>query len=178
MKSAASIFRPRGFTLIEAALVTIIVGTGVAASMRLFAACTVQTQAANQLTVGLHLAGNIEEMMAPLCFNDPVHGSTNFGPETGESLAVYNDLDDLDGARFNPPIDAQRNVLPELSQYTQVVSVTPVYPNKPRSNSSETEIPRSTYTGAVRVRVRVLYQPTPTSPARQAAAVSFIRVDG
>ena len=35
--------------------------------------------------------------MANLAFSDPIKGTTNFGPETGETLATFNDVDDFDG---------------------------------------------------------------------------------
>src|SRR4051812_43935980 len=44
---------PRGFTLIETALATIIVGVGIVASMQLFATCSVQNRVSNQMTAAM-----------------------------------------------------------------------------------------------------------------------------
>src|ERR1700733_5299069 len=113
----------RGFTLIEAALATIIVGVGIVSTMTLFAACSQQASSANQITTATMLANNVHEALAGLSFGDPTFGHQYFGPEPGETLATYNDIDDFDGSKFNPPIDAQRNQIPTLSKYTQWVTV-------------------------------------------------------
>jgi type II secretory pathway pseudopilin PulG len=169
----------RGFTLIEAALTTLIVGTGILSMMMLFANCTQQNATATQMTTAMLLASHIQEAMAALPFNDPVFGSSNFGPEPGETLQTYNDVDDFDGSRFNPPIDATRQSIPDAAQYTQVVSVVPVYSNQLSSNTNESSpsITKSTYTGAVRVRVKILYQRIPGMPVTEVYRTSWIRVD-
>jgi hypothetical protein len=86
-------------------------------------------------------------------------------------------VDDFDGAVFNPPIDSFRQPIPELTQYTQVVSVWPVFLNNLRSNSDESnpDLPKTSYQGAVRVRVRILHQSAgaPTEVYR----TSWIRLD-
>lgn len=61
----------RGFTLLEAALVTCIVGVGVTALLQLMAAGTVSNTAGTELTTGLTLAKNIREMTLGLAFADP-----------------------------------------------------------------------------------------------------------
>jgi hypothetical protein len=158
----------------------VIVGTGVMASAALFQACTNQNGTASHLTVATMLAENIREAMAGLPFSDPVTNTASFGPEAGETtLASFNDADDFDGQTLNPPIDATRAKLPQLSQYTQKISVMPVDPNSPGGNTDELHptITKGTYTGAVRVRVHILYSPTPTSPATEVYAASWVRAD-
>jgi len=80
---------------------------------------------------------------------------------------------------FNPPIDSLRAQIPSMSQFTQVVSVMPIWPYKLAGNTNEAapEIPRTTYTGAVRVRVRVLYRTNPTDPQVELYRCSWVRVD-
>jgi prepilin-type N-terminal cleavage/methylation domain-containing protein len=169
----------RGFTLIETALATIIVGVGVAATMQLFATCTRENRAASQMSVAMLLAGNVQEAMGELSFADPGTQHLIFGAETGESLSTYDDVDDFDGATFSPPIDSLRDPISDMSQYSQVVSVWPVYANKLNVNNNESspDIPKSTYTGAVRVRVRILYRATPTAVPAEVYRASWIRVD-
>jgi type II secretory pathway pseudopilin PulG len=152
--------RGRGFTLIEAALTTVIIGLGVLAAMQLFEACTRQNATSAQMTTALMLAGHVQEMTQHLAFNDPATGRTTFGAETGESLATYDDLDDFDGRTFNPPLDATRASMSDLSRYSQAVSVWPVYPDDLGVNTNEAspDIPKTTYTGAVRVCVQILYR--------------------
>lgn len=169
----------RGFTLIEAALTTIIVGLGITASMQLFASCTIENRASAQLSVAMLMASNVREAMGGLSFRDPGTLGAVFGPETGETLATWEDVDDFDGSTFNPPIDSLRQPISDQSQYTQVVSIWPVDPNQLSLNSNESspEIPKTTYTGAVRVRVRVLYQTSPADVASEVYRTSWIRVD-
>jgi prepilin-type N-terminal cleavage/methylation domain-containing protein len=169
----------RGFTLVETALATIIVGVGVAATMQLFATCTRENRAAGQMSVAMLLASNVQEAMGGLSFADPGTQHLVFGPETGEALSSYDDIDDFDGATFNPPIDSLRVAQSDLDQYSQVVSVWPVYANKLNVNNDEAspDIPKSTYTGAVRVRVRILYRVTPSAVPSEVYRASWIRMD-
>ena len=139
----------------------IIIGVGVVSSIQLFAACSQENRTSNQMTTAMLLTAHIREAMVGLSFNDPISGKTNFGYEAGETLTGFNDIDDFDGQTFSPPIDSLRSTITSMGQYTQVVSVFPVYPNKLNSNTNEStpEISKTTYTGAARVRVRVLYAP-------------------
>lgn len=121
--------RGSGFTLIEAALVTVIIGVGVMAMLQLLAAGTVQNGAGAKMTTALALAGNVRELTLDLSFSDPSQ-TPAWGPETGETtLASYDDLDDLDGRSFNPPIDARRQTIADQAEWTQVVSVQCVDPD-------------------------------------------------
>jgi hypothetical protein len=172
--------RGRGaFTLIETAMALIIVGVGVVASMRLFASCSQQNTASTQMTLAMHLSGNIREAMSGLAFDDPNTGTGGWGPETGETLANYNDVDDFDGLSFNPPIDSLRSTITSMGQYTQVVTVVPIFPNKLNSNVDDAspEIPDGTYTGAVRIRVRILYQRTANEPTAEVYRCAWVRLD-
>jgi len=119
----------RGFTLIEAALVTCLIGFGVVSILQLLAAGTMSNVEAMELTTGLTLANNVREMMQSLSFTDPVQ-ATHWGPETGETLATYNDVDDFDGATFSPPLDARRQSLSGFSAWTQHVDVYTCDPNR------------------------------------------------
>lgn len=168
----------RGFTLIETALATIIVGVGIVASMQLFATCSVQNRASNQMTAAMLLCDNVREAMAGLNFNDPTTGKTTWGSEES-SLSGYDDVDDFDGKTYSPPIDSLRASITTMSQYSQVVSVVPVFINKLSSNTNDSalEIAKGTYTGAVRVRVRVLYRLRPTDVPTEVYRCSWIRMD-
>ena len=169
----------RGFTLTETALALVIVGTGFLGAMELFAACTIQNHNASQGTTARMLGDNVREAMTGLSFQDPTSTGTNWGPEAGESLAGYDDVDDFDGMTFNPPIDSTRTAVTQLSRYTQTVSVMPVSPDEPGGNYDEAAptLPKGAYTGAVRVRVRVTYQATPSSPATEVYRASWVRAD-
>jgi type II secretory pathway pseudopilin PulG len=156
----------RGFTLIEAAMTTAIIGIAFVAVMELFAACTKQNRYANHTTTAMMLAEHVREMMIGLPFADPNPLSAVFGAETGESLETYDDLDDFNGLSFNPPVDAQRQAIPELSQYTQTVSVVAADPNQPSVGGTAGK--------ALRVRVVVTYRPGSSSPVEQVYSLSWL----
>jgi hypothetical protein len=181
MRNAPNHSAPRrqGFTLIETALATIIVGLGIVGSMQLFAACSMQNRDAAHMSTAVLLANNIQEALGGLSFSDPGTTTAVFGAEAGEVLATYEDVDDFDGLTFNPPINSQRQTINELNQYSQVVSVWPVYPNKLSVNSNEAspDVAKTTYTGAVRIRTRILYQATPNDVPREVYRASWVRMD-
>jgi len=169
----------RGFTLIETAMATVIVGVGIFGMMSLFAACTNQNRESSEMTVAIMLANNVQEAMANMPFNDPVWGRATFGPETGEVLATWNDIDDFEGQTLNPPIDSLRTSITEMSQYAQAITVVPVYTTQISANTNDGSpaIPKTTYTGAARVRVRILFRLTPSTPWSEAYRYSWIRMD-
>lgn len=127
----------RGFTLLEAALVTCIVGVGITALLQLMAAGTVSNTTGTELTTGMMLARNVREMTLGLAFADP--GSVNrwdpltpphWGPESDEpTIQNYDDVDDLDGAGFTPPIDARRQSLTEYANWNQSIKVISLDPD-------------------------------------------------
>lgn len=166
-----------GLTLIECALAVVIVGTGVVATMQLFASCTRDNQAAVAMTSAVMLSEAIGEITQGLPFSDPETGRNIFGAELGETLQAYDDVDDFDGHSFNPPLDAQRQPITDLPQYTQLVTVAPVLANDPDSNINESDISRTAYTGVVRVKVRVLYRARPTAALEEVYRTSWLRYD-
>jgi type II secretory pathway pseudopilin PulG len=170
----------RGFTLIEAALATVIVGVGLLAMVQLIGSLTAQNQAAHQMTTARLLASNVQEAMAGLTFNDPAYANTYFGPEPGETLPFYNDVDDFDGRTFSPPIDATRGAVAQLGQYSQEVTVWPVFGNQlnVNTNPAAPDLPKTANTGAVRVLVKVYYQRTPAAPKLEVYRTAWIRTAG
>lgn len=169
----------RGFTLLEASLAVLIVGVGFLAVMELFSACTMENQRASQITTAQLLSTNIQEMTGDLSFKDPFYAADTWGVEPSESLTNFNDVDDFDGMSFNPPMDSTRAGIPELSKYTQVVTVMPVDPNRPGNNTdaAKPEIGKGTYTGAVRIRVSVLYRNRPTETPVEVLRTAWVRLD-
>jgi hypothetical protein len=163
----------------ETALATVIVGFGIVAMVHLAATCTQANDLGRQMTTAMLLADHIQEAMDGLPFNDPYLVRTYFGPEPGETLATYNDVDDFDGSSFSPPIDSMRNAMPQFSQFTQAISVWPVLPGQLNGNTDPNNptVTKTTYTGAVRVQVRILYRRVPTDPAAEVYRTSWIRLD-
>jgi prepilin-type N-terminal cleavage/methylation domain-containing protein len=184
MDRTGNIFRKgrtcrHGFTLMETALATVIIGVGIMAMMRLVNACTTENDLAKQTTTAMLLADHIQEAMAGLAFNDPIAINPVFGPEPGETLATYNDVDDFDGASYSPPINSMRNAMPQFIQFTQVISVCPVLPAQLNGNTDPAHptIAKTTYTGAVRVTVQIMYRRVPTDPPTEVYRTNWIRTD-
>ncbi len=164
-------------TLVEVAIAIVIIGVGVMALMQLTAACTFQNRAASQTTSAVLLAGQMREMLADLPLNDPTVGSTNFGAESGESLASYDDVDDFDGKAFSPVIDASRSTLDGFDGYSQSIVVNPVNSTALSGNLTGTAIPKTTYTGAVRVTINVSYTDPGTGTSNVIYSINAIRVE-
>jgi type II secretory pathway pseudopilin PulG len=121
--------RRGGFTLIEAAMTTVIIGVGCVAMLRLLGAGTLANNDGAELTTGMNLAGNIRELLTGVHYSDPTSPS-HWGAESGETSATaYNDLDDFDGKSFSPPIDARRQSLgSNYSDWTQSVKIETIKP--------------------------------------------------
>jgi hypothetical protein len=122
--------RRRAFTLIEAAMTTVIIGVGCVAMLRLLGAGTLANNDGAELTTGMNLAGNVRELLTGVHYSDPANPS-HWGTETGEtSASLYNDLDDFDGKSFSPPIDARRQSLGSAySTWAQSVKIETIKPD-------------------------------------------------
>ncbi|MEM6333369.1 MAG: prepilin-type N-terminal cleavage/methylation domain-containing protein [Planctomycetota bacterium] len=174
----------RGFTLIEAALATVIIGTGVLAIVAAQQAYHQKNEWAQRSGTAMLLANEIREMTLALPAHDPATQLANLGPEANEIIGVtpdvtlFDDLDDFAGAvdpasgrgpgtLFNPPINALRQVIPgdDMAQWTQEIVVERVWQGFVAAPSSGTlpalNVLEDTATGdrtIVRVTVRVLHQ--------------------
>src|SRR5438874_12950745 len=63
--------RHRGFPLMEASLVTVVIGVGVVAMLQLLATGTMVNSYSNEQTTAVNLANNIHEIALGLPFYDP-----------------------------------------------------------------------------------------------------------
>lgn len=130
-----------GFTLIEAALATVIVGVGVVAMVEAQQAFIKSNMWSSHAATGTFLANELREMTRHLPKHDPVTGLfndedaegnpvlTGWGREAGEVLVTdFDDLDDFDGVVFSylgpsglddgqyaGPINAFGEVIPNIS---------------------------------------------------------------
>ncbi len=159
----------RGFTLIETALATIIVGVGVVAMVGAQTTFHRQNGWSTHASIAERLGNEIREMTLNLPRHDPVTDQSYWGVEPNEStLSDYDDLDDFDGngaglifsaALNNGPINARREVLTDMDGWTQLVRV---YNTSPFEITSEVA---DGTTGMVIVEVIVTYQaPSAASP--------------
>lgn len=126
----------RGFTLIETALATVIIGVGVVAIVEAHQAFMRSNTWSSHAATATFLGNEIRELTMGLPKHDPVtglrmgpDGVEGWGPEPGELVvADFDDLDDFDGITFafdgTPgfaddddlpgPIDAFGMVIPEI----------------------------------------------------------------
>jgi len=111
-----------GFTFVEVLIAILLVGLAIASLMAANLAFTQANDAGTDLSTAEFLIEQIKELTALLPVVDP-DGGTTFGPETGENLAGYDDLDDFDGASFSPPINADRSPLNDYASFSQQVTV-------------------------------------------------------
>ena len=119
----------RGFTLIEAALVTVIIGVGVVGMLELLAVGTETNSDGTELTTAMNLANNIREISLGMDFYDPndtADGSAG-APKTWNTkeltVDLYDNVLDLDDCEFNPPLNGAREKMDGYSSWTQVVKV-------------------------------------------------------
>lgn len=162
--------RGRGFTLMEAALTTVIVGVGVLAIVEAQQAYHRKNDWAARSGTAQLLANELRELTTAMPFDDPLTGRNIVGAEPGESdVQDFDDVDDFAGAltagiggglAFNPPINALRQEIADLDQWTQTIQVENVL----EDNMSATAAQPLGSTEMMRVTVGVLYQ-GPNDPA-------------
>ena len=138
-----------GFTLIEVLFAVVLVGLAIASLVAANAAFTKANGAGVDLSTAEFIIGQIRELTMLLPVVDPETELATFGPEAGETLADYDDLDDFNGAIFSPPISAERAALNEFAAYSQQITVQ----NVNASNFEQVEANHST--NFVRVTVKV-----------------------
>ena len=115
-----------GFTLVEVLIATILVGCAIASLMVANRAFTKANDAGTDLSTAEFLIEQVKELSALLPVVEPgtLESAVDvFGPESGETLATYDDLNDFDGANFSPPINAERSVLNDYATFSQQVTV-------------------------------------------------------
>src|SRR5262245_45369726 len=124
--------RAGGFTLIETALATIIVGVGVLSMVAAQQAFHKQNSLSDNASIATRLGNEIREMTLNRPRHDPVTGAAFWGPEDNETwVGDFDDLDDFDGdggglifsaALGNGPINARRQVIPNMPGWAQIVT--------------------------------------------------------
>lgn len=99
----------RGFTLIEAAMATVIIGVGVLALIELLAAGTVSNVRGAEQTTAINMAKNIRELALQKTF-----------PE----------LQDMHNITHGPPVDSRGEPLSGMAGWSQQVKVESIDPNR------------------------------------------------
>ena len=145
-----------GFTLIETALTMVIIGVAVMAILELLSAGSMSNLASSEMTAAVNLAGNVREIALGLEFRDPQEDPMK--PELSQwdtkeaAVKDYDDIKDLDGANFKPPLDARREPIGGYGDWAQVVSVQTV-----ATDYLESLRPRDPTAQAARVTVTVTH---------------------
>lgn len=107
---AGALRRRSAFTLIEAMMVTVIIGVGVLAMLQLLAAGTMVNSESTERTTAVHLVNNFNEKVV----RTPYADLRTLGTATPKE--------------YKPPIDGMDRVLNEYSEWSQVVTVRYVNP--------------------------------------------------
>ena len=102
-------------------MVTVIIGVGCIGMLQLLATGTVTNHEGTELTMAINLASSIREMSLGMAYYDPQQPTVWNTREA--TVAAWDNIMDLDGAAFNPPIDARRNPLTGYNSWTQEVAV-------------------------------------------------------
>jgi hypothetical protein len=171
----------RAFTLIETALATVIVGVGVLSIVSAQQAFHKQNHWSTHASTATRLANEIREMTLNLPRHDPVTGQANWGIESGNEYSVqdFDDVDDFDGDQAgeglifsaeagNGPLNALRQIIPNMAGWAQIVDVSNVNPN----NITDGQANGSTT--MMKVEVVVTYQGPNDAEPLEMTRVSWI----
>ena len=139
----------RGFTLIETSMAMVIIAFGVVSLLELLAAGTMSNTAGTELTTAINLANNIHEISVGLLFKDPAD-PTNPKEGGGTDPTQYNDIWDMNGDVYSPPLDVTRHTIGSYVNWEQDVSVQSV-----DQNSITTTVPNNTSIPTARITVQV-----------------------
>jgi type II secretory pathway pseudopilin PulG len=146
----------RGFTLIEAAISTVIVAVMFVAALNTVGMSKRTLQKASLVSQGRMWAQSLLVEILEQNYREP--GETYvFGREAGESdtsRAAYDDVDDYHGWSESPPVAKDGTALPNSANWKRTVTVEWVDPLNPQQVSG-------TETGAKRITVVAAFRNVP-----------------
>ena len=129
----------RGFTLIEAAIVTAIVGIGIVGLLELLAAGSMANINSKQLTTAVFLANNVNEMIQ--------------GQDYDTLKATF------DNKTYKPPKDGRGVNLAGFDTWQQIVDVSYVLPNRLTTIVPDSQVePTSRVTVKIMANDEIIYQ--------------------
>ena len=141
-----------GFTLVEAAVATALVGIAMAALLTALRSGTRTNEASRRLTQAVFLAQEIREWTLRLPFEDPEEPGETPGSEEGDPQTVVDDLDDLMGVTFGPPRDAYGSAITDMSGWSETITLTW------RDSSNVATVVADGSSDVVHVQVSISYQ--------------------
>ena len=120
-----------GFTLIEIAVATAVVGIALAALLVALGSHTRVRDAAAKITQAAALAQELREWTLALPFSDPDSGDADNppGPDGSDPLVFVDDLDDLMDVTYEPPRDGQGNKIYSMDGWSQIIRLSWRDPN-------------------------------------------------
>jgi MSHA pilin protein MshD len=114
----------RGVTLIDLILVIIIVAIAIPPMVGVFITNTRNSTFGVTMARANHLASNLFEEIRSKRWDENVGAaSATLGPETGETRATFDDVDDFHGLNETPPRDSQGVAMSGSTGFGQQVSV-------------------------------------------------------
>jgi type II secretory pathway pseudopilin PulG len=172
----------RGFTLLETAMATIILGTGVLAIVQAQQYFYQQNGWSTQTSTATFLASEVRELLYRMPRHDPITRDDSWGPESGEYYPeYYDDLDDFDGvdsagtiwgtpwAGYSyGPINSRGREIPDMQGWFQKVEVQSVDPMDMWTVVSDGG------SDMIRVTVTVLYQGEFDAEAEEVTSMTWI----
>lgn len=173
-KHRSSNTRRRGFTLIEAALTTVIIGTGVLAIVAAQQAYHQKNNWAQRTNTAMLLANELRERTVRMPLRDPA-GGTGMGPEADEftssgepDVRLFNDLDDFADpdesttifgrTTFSPPINAMGLPVPDMDGWSQQITIARIDSRNINVPDSFLTTPLATTTDMMRATVEVSFE--------------------
>lgn len=143
-----------GFSLIEVAVATAIIGIGVTALLVAVESGSKTNNAGRQLTHAVFLAQEIREWTLKLPFSDPDPDDQGNppGPDGNDPQVFVDDLDDLISVTYSPPRDGRGNPIYDMAGWSQEITLTW------RSPSDLSTILTPGSSDVVNVRVAVSYK--------------------
>jgi prepilin-type N-terminal cleavage/methylation domain-containing protein len=115
-----------GFTLIEVAIATAIIGIAVVALLTALAAGTRTNSAGQELSQAVFLSQAVREWTLTLPYSDQDDADQGNppGPDGSDPQNFVDDLDDLLSVTYSPPRNSMGEKLTDMIGWSQIVSVT------------------------------------------------------
>jgi len=117
--------RPKGFTLAEVLMATLVMGVGVAGIMGALRSGTQVNTYASDMSQAVLLAQELRECMGHLPFSDTDAEHQENPPGLDEaSISYADDMDDYNHQTFCPPVSSMGDSLTNMSRWSQTVDIT------------------------------------------------------
>ena len=141
-----------GFTLVEAAIATAVIGIALVSLLVALRSGTRTNEASRRLTQAVFLAQEIREWTLRLPFEDPEEPGEAPGSEEGDPQTGPDDLDDLMGVTYSPPRDAYGSAIMDMSGWSESITLTW------RDSSNVATAVSDGSSDVIYVRVRISFQ--------------------